>query len=149
MISVASYGHTLDSSVTSFGHPPRVSVPLIARIFKTKVKNEDENNIFTIFTMLIVFIIYVKISLHVTVPSSDNCLFSLCPTSHLLPSHPGPVPGKCCIVAVGQLLPHHHHHAEAHQHQGDHHLHVEYLVLAGLYLILCYIWDFSSFIQQS
>ena len=37
-ISVASYGQTLDSSVTSCGHAPRVSVPLITRILKKKLK---------------------------------------------------------------------------------------------------------------
>ena len=46
MISVASYGHTLDSSVTSCGHPPRVSVPLIARILKKKLKVRTKKNIF-------------------------------------------------------------------------------------------------------
>ena len=45
-ISVKSYGNPLDSSMTSCGHPPRVSVPLIARILKKKVKNEVENDIF-------------------------------------------------------------------------------------------------------
>ena len=75
MISVSSYGHTLDSSVTSCGHPPRVSVPLIARILKKKLKMRTKKIFFTIFTMLILFlgvfyIIYVKISLHVTVPLS-------------------------------------------------------------------------------
>ena len=38
MISVASYGHPLDSSVTSCGHPPSVSVLSIARILKKKLK---------------------------------------------------------------------------------------------------------------
>ena len=55
MISVASYGHTLDSSVTSCGHPPRVSVPLIARILKKKLKMRTKKIFFTIFTMLIMF----------------------------------------------------------------------------------------------
>ena len=74
-ISAASYGHTLDSSVTSCGHPPKVSVPLIARILKKKLKMRMKKIFFTIFTMLILFlrdvyIVYVKISLHVTVPLS-------------------------------------------------------------------------------
>ena len=73
MISVTSYGHPLDSSVTSCGHPPRVSVPLIVRILKKKLKMRLKIIFFTIFTMLIVFlrvfhVIYVKISLHETVP---------------------------------------------------------------------------------
>ena len=73
MISVTSYGHPLDSSVTSYGHPPKVSVPLIARILKKNLKMGTKKIFFTIFTMLILFLrvfyaIYVKISLHVTVP---------------------------------------------------------------------------------
>ena len=47
MISVASYGHTLDSSVTSCGHPPRV---LIARILKKKLKMRTKKIFFTIFS---------------------------------------------------------------------------------------------------
>ena len=43
IISVASYGHTLDSSVTNCGQPPRVSVPLIARILKKKLKMREKN----------------------------------------------------------------------------------------------------------
>ena len=38
VISVTSYGHSLDSSVTSYGHSPRLSVTLIARILKKKAK---------------------------------------------------------------------------------------------------------------
>ena len=73
MISVTSYGHNLNSSVTSCGPPPRVSVPLIARILKKNLKMRTKTLFFTIFTMLIVFmrvfdVIYVNISLHVTVP---------------------------------------------------------------------------------
>ena len=46
MISVASYGHTLDSSVTSCGHPPSFSA-INCEDFEKKVKkNEAENNIF-------------------------------------------------------------------------------------------------------
>ena len=46
---------------------------LIARIFKKKVKISTKTLFFTIFTMISVFlrvfdVIYVKISLHVTVP---------------------------------------------------------------------------------
>ena len=82
-ISVVSYGHTLDSSVTSCGHPPRVSVPLIARILKKKLKMRTKKYFFTISTMLILllrvfYIIYVKKSIHV-VPLK---------TSHLLQSSP-------------------------------------------------------------
>ena len=72
-VSVTGYGHPLDRSMTSFGHPPRVSVPIIARILKKKLKMRVKKIFFTIFTMLILFlgffyVIYVKISLHVTVP---------------------------------------------------------------------------------
>ena len=92
--SVLSLGHTPISSVTSYGHsydlsdklwassryfsdklwtPPRVSVPLIARVLKKKLKMRTKNIFFKIFTMLILFlrvshVIYVKLSLHVTVP---------------------------------------------------------------------------------
>ena len=73
MISVTSYGHNLNSSVTSCGPLLRVSVPLIARILKKNLKMRTKTLFFTIFTMLIVFmrvfdVIYVNISLHVTVP---------------------------------------------------------------------------------
>ena len=62
-------------SVTSYGHSLRLSVPLIARILKKKIKMRMKMMFFTIFTMLIVilrdfYVIYVKMSLHVTVPLS-------------------------------------------------------------------------------
>ena len=54
-ISLTTYGHSLNSSVTSCGHPPRVSVPLIQRILKKKLKVRTKTIYFTIFTMLIAF----------------------------------------------------------------------------------------------
>jgi len=72
-ISVASYGHTLDGSVTGCGRPPRVSVPLIARILKRKLKMRTKKIFFTLFILFLrVFyaIYYGNISLYVTVPLS-------------------------------------------------------------------------------
>ena len=48
-------------------------MPLIARILKKKLKIRTKKIFFTIFTMLILFLgvfylIYIKMSLHVTVP---------------------------------------------------------------------------------
>ena len=59
-IFVTSYGHPLDSSVTRCGHPPRVSVPLIARIFKKKLRMRTKTIFFTIFTMLIVYCVFLR-----------------------------------------------------------------------------------------
>ena len=78
---MASYGHPLDSSVTRCGHPHRVSVPMIARILKKKLKIRLKMIFFIIFTMLIMFlrgfhVTYVKISLHVTVPLSTAILIT-------------------------------------------------------------------------
>ena len=82
MISVTSYGHSLDSSVTSYGHSPRLSVTLIARILKKKLKMKMKIIIFTIFTMLIVFlkvfyVIYVNMVLHVRVALIRHVVGSL------------------------------------------------------------------------
>ena len=73
-ISVTSCGHPLDCSVTSCGHPPGVSVSLIVRILKIKLKMRMKMTFLTIFTMLIVFlrvyVIFVKINQYMTVPLS-------------------------------------------------------------------------------
>ena len=55
-ISVTSCGHSLNSSVTSYGHSPWVSVTLIARILKKKLKMRTKMMIFTTFAMLIVIL---------------------------------------------------------------------------------------------
>ena len=49
-------------------------MPLIARILKKTLKMRTKKIFITIFTMLILFlrVIYVKISLHVTVPLRGN-----------------------------------------------------------------------------
>ena len=83
-VSVPNLGHTprssvispLDSSATSCGCPLRVSVPLIARILKKKLKMRLKMIFFTIFTIIIMFlrgfhVTYVKTSLNVSVPLSS------------------------------------------------------------------------------